>query len=822
VGELAELEPAEQDLRLAAIPDPSLRQAVRTYLAALDTGSTLFERPAAAWLADGQDPEATDPAARLDERLGSWRIVRFIGQGGMGSVYEAEREMGGFTQRAAIKLVRADLAPGTATPRFRQERQLLARLQHRNIATLLDGGVTEDGRPWFAMELVDGQPITTWCSDRRLGPVERVRLFRQACAAVQHAHRELIVHRDLKPANFLVTEDGTVKLLDFGIAKLLDPTERSEADLSLTRGAGMPATLSYASPEQLAGGSLSTASDIYSLGVVLYELLTGTPPFPLGQDVQAHRRRVLEDPAPPMASRVTDTIETGWSIARLRRWLRGDIERVVQMALRKEPERRYASAEQLAMDLENVLTGRPVLARPDGTFYRVRRFVGRNPVAATVTAGLAVGLVVATGAAINRAHRAEQARVAATTAAERAEHVTRFLADVLAASDPWTGNRDVTVREVLDRASRRAATDFGSEPLVEEAVRLALARSYHGLGRLSEAEREYRAASTLGSIRSASKFEIFRGLGELSAEREAWAESRAWYDSAATIARAAGDSLGIASVAADLAWFHGLRGQADSARQAALRSLALRRDYHAPPADLANALNNLAVVELQSGRPDSALGSIQEAIALLRKSGPEGEPPLAAALATLAGIYSDRQDFGQAERYYRESLALRRRIFGVGHPDEIGTLINLAATAVDAERAPEALAITDTILARIGPGGLPPTHNLVAAARTVRGRALNALGRYRDAEGELRQALTIRHTVLPPGHPAFGFTLTALSDALAGQRRMTEALSAATEAWQLEAAGPDPNGPRAAAAAARVRRLAQVANLALPRGVPPS
>ncbi len=794
VGELAELAPEERQFRLEAIGDPALRDTIRSLLDALDTGGQLFERPAAAWLGDAVD--ATDPRDWLGHRIGAWKLVAVIGRGGMGAVYAAERVDGDFTQQAAIKMLRPDLHPGIAIDRFRRERRLLARLVHRNIATLLDGGVTDDGRPWFAMELVEGEPITRWCARHRLTAEARLTLFRQACNAVQHAHRELVVHRDLKPGNILVTADGTVKLLDFGIAKLLESPDATEE--SITQWGVVPATPSYASPEQLAGAPVNTASDIYSLGVVLYELLTGMPPFPVESDPVGHRQRVAEETPRSLAESLTPATAAAMSdrsIGRLRRWLGGDVDRVVQMALRKDPARRYASADQFAADLLAVEERRPVLARPEGIGYRTRRFVARNPIAVVVIALLTIGLIATAGLAIDRAVRASRASREALAAAARAERVTAFLAEVLAAPDPWTGDRNVTVRELLDDASRRAGADFASEPRVEGAVRLALGRSYRGLGRWDDAERELLRAWRLTTQEhlDADRLEASRALAEVTAERGDADRARDWYDTAAVIAASLGDSLAIATVDADVAWLQGLQGDADSARAAALEALGIRRRNAAPPIDLANSLNNLAVAELQSGWPDSARGHVTEAVALLRDAGPDGEPPLASALATLGGMYSDLGDFPAAERNYREALELRRRIFGPGHPDEIGLLVNLAVNALDAKEPARALAITDTLIARIGPGSLPEDHPLAAAARTVRGRALNALVRHREALDELELALRIRRTALPPGHPALAFTLEALAEAQAATGHHREALASEREAVHTleEAFGKD-------------------------------
>jgi serine/threonine-protein kinase len=806
VADLAELSADDQAAALARLDDPIFRAEARRLLDAMRTDGAAFDQPALTLLDGMLPPDDPGRATMAGTRVGDWRLLREISRGGMGTVYEAEREGEGFRQRAAVKMLREDRAVVLAAPRFRRERQLLARLRHRNVATLLDGGMTADHRLWFAMELVEGDPITTWCVARRLGVAARLALFRQVCNAVHHAHRELVLHRDLKPGNILVTTDGTVKLLDFGIAKLLEPEPTDPPDITLTGRGATPATPTYASPEQLTDGRVTVASDIYSLGVVLYELLAGRPPFIAAAGETDQWRRLLTDDPPSMASVATADaalVRGEASLTRLRRRLHGDVERVVGVALRKAPEARYASVEQFSADVERLLSGQPVLARGGGRLYRLGRFVARNPVATTITIALATGLVAATGIAADRARRADRARASAELAAARTRRVTAFLADALRSPDPWTGSRDVTVREVLNDASRKAARDFAGEPEVQAAVRLALGQSYLGLGRWVEAERELRAVDTLArdSTLLAERRAARQGLAQALAEEERWTDARAWYDSATRLAGA--DSLALATVLADLAWLHGQMGAMDSAQQAAEQAVALRRRHGAPPIELANALNNLAVVELQRDHADSAMARVEEAITLLEGTGPAGEPPLAAALATLAGMRSDRGDYAEADARYRQSLALRRRIFGPGHPDEIGTLVNLAANAVDAGRPADALALTDTVL-----GASPSApQSLVAAARTVRGRALAALDRLTEAETELRSALALRRRLLPPGHPSLAFTLTALADVLEREGRSAAALPLATEAWTTLRDAIGPESPRTLHAAEQVRRL---------------
>ncbi len=775
------------------------------YLAALDTAGALFDTPASQWV-PSDEASTTDPATLVGARVGAWRLEQLLGIGGMGSVYRAVREDGGFAQAAAVKMLRPDVLPGLGPERLRRERQLLARLSHRNIATILDGGVTDTGQPWFALELIDGEPITAWCRRHALSPPERLALFRQVCGAVESAHGQLVVHRDIKPGNILVTADGTVKLLDFGIAKLLEPEPMADGELTI-EGAS-PATPTYASPEQLDGAAISTASDTYSLGVVLHELLTGTVPFRAGPDLASHRRAVAERAPPPPATLLTPehARTCGLSSARMQRWLRGDIATVLAAALHKDPARRYASAGALAADLGAVIEGRPISARRDSAGYRLRRLVGRNRIATAVIVVLVIGVIGAAAIAIDRARRAGIALEAADLEAARSARVTTFLSEVLAAPDPWTGDRDVSVRELLDQASARTATDFGDDPAVEARVRLALGRSYRGLGQMDAARRELaRAHQLVTAPDDPVRAVIARNFAELLAETGELEEARRWYDTAAAISARAGDSLGIATVSADLAWLFGRMGVVDSGRHHGELAVDVRRRLGAPSLDLANALNNLAVVELEAGRPEAARALLDEAILLLRQAGRTGEPPLSAALSVLAGLHSDLGKHALAEPLYRESLELRRRIFGAGHPDEVGVMINLAVNALALDSAARALAITDSIAARVSPGGLSEAHPLMAAARTARGRALTALGRHREAVTVLRQALADRRVALPEGHPALAFTLGALAEALHGTGDAAEARRVAAEAHAILLAAFGPDHPRTREAATRLQ-----------------
>jgi serine/threonine protein kinase len=391
----------------AGAGDPELRQEVESLLAQEGLGTRL-----AAAVSDAAKSLATATSEdRVGQRIGPYRVTGIVGQGGMGAVYQAVRDDDQYRKQVAIKLVKRGLDTEFILSRFRHERQILASLEHPHIARLLDGGTTDDGLPYLVMEYIEGRPITDYGSANKLSLTERLKLFRLVCSAVQYAHQNLVVHRDLKPSNILVTPDGTPKLLDFGIAKLLNP-DTSPEGMSQTQTALMMLTPDYASPEQVRGEPVTTATDVYSLGVVLYELLTGQRPhhFKSYSPVEIERVITQSEPERPsvavsgireQGSGVRDTTDDGRRTRdRLARQLRGDLDNIVLMALRKEPERRYSSVEQLSEDIRRHLDGRPVIARKDTVGYRAGKFIQRHKLGlaavALVILSLVGGIVVST------------------------------------------------------------------------------------------------------------------------------------------------------------------------------------------------------------------------------------------------------------------------------------------------------------------------------------------------------------------------------------------------------------------------------------------
>ncbi|HEV3457486.1 MAG TPA: serine/threonine-protein kinase, partial [Thermoanaerobaculia bacterium] len=448
-------------------------------------------------LTDPDPPQGPDEARRealLDElvelpepeqlpagaTIGAWRVVRLLGRGGMGEVYLAERSDPAFAQRVALKVIKRGMDSQAIVRRFVRERQILAHLHHPNLAHLLDGGTGPDGRPYFAMEYVEGEAVTAWCRRRDLDLDGRLRLMQTVCQAVASAHHLLVVHRDLKPANILVTVDGTPKLLDFGIAKLLAGEEAE--GLTVTELGSRPLTPAYAAPEQILGEPVSTATDVYALGVLLYELITGALPHRRDQRALSALASAVEHET---VERPSAALRRSGTRARLARLVAGDLDLIVLTAMRHDPFRRYVSAQALANDLGHFLAGRPIRARPDEVRYRMRKFIGRHrlPVAAAGAglAALIAGLVLS----LWQAHAASLAAVRADAEAKRAERVKSFLVSIFQQSDPAAGApTKLTARELLERGAASIGQGLAGEPEVQADLLEAVARIENNLGLL--------------------------------------------------------------------------------------------------------------------------------------------------------------------------------------------------------------------------------------------------------------------------------------------------------------------------------------------------
>ncbi|MBK7660168.1 MAG: serine/threonine protein kinase [Betaproteobacteria bacterium] len=481
LDEALDLPAAERAAWLANLPPehaqskPHLERLLRQH----DTGTDLSLADALPGYGDGEE----EPGRQAGDTVGPWRLLREIGRGGMGAVWLAERAEAGAKLPVALKMLHPFAAKGPQAERFRREREILAALNHPNIARLIDAGMTEEGVPWLALEHVEGGTLIDWCRERSLGLPARLALFGQALAAVQYAHANLVIHRDLKPGNILVTPTGEVKLLDFGIAKLLERGVASTNETELTRVAGRAMTPHYASPEQVAGEPLTTASDVYSLGVVAFELLTGSRPYRLkrGSAAELEEAILAADTAMPSAS-VTDVFAKQVSVApsRLRRELRGDLDTIVMKALAKSPGERYGSVEAFAQDLERYREGLPVIARRESYAYRASKFVRRHRLPVAAAAAVALALLAGLVVALWQAGLAKEQAELAGAEARKAKAVQAFLVSLFEKNSRDQANaakaRNVTARELLVESADRLPGAFADAPQVKFELLVTVGR----------------------------------------------------------------------------------------------------------------------------------------------------------------------------------------------------------------------------------------------------------------------------------------------------------------------------------------------------------
>ena len=676
-------------LRAECDGDAALEAEVLTYLVSEEDLGDFIAEPLFSLLEPLDEPTA-------GSEVGPYRLIEMLGRGGMGTVFLAER-VGEFEQRVAIKLLRAGLDSAEILARFRSERQILAQLSHPNIARLMDGGSTVQGRPYFVMEAVEGEPIDRYCAERRLSLRELLELFLGVCSAVAFAHRNLVVHRDLKPANILVTGDGTPKLLDFGIAKLVGD---GEGGAHTALGRPTPKTDRYASPEQFLGGAITTATDVYSLGVVLYELLTGEWPYATENGTKAEVQRIVceDQPFRPSAVmfRTAPKNKVGEELRQRSRELRGDLDTILLQALRKKPERRYSSVEAFAKDLRRHLDGHPVLARGESALYRAGKFVRRHRIGVGTSATILVlGLALGITYAVQQAAIARQNRQIRTER-DRAEAVREVFLSFLAEVDSRTAKgKEATVREALSRRAAQLEVDTSLDPATRAAVFDVIGVGYRSLGLYAEAEAFLKEAMRLRRVTfGPDHFLMAESLHNLAgARRSRGDEARAepMIRQAIAIQRRAFPAghrdlaRGLNNLASLLRSRAGKAKDAEAARllteaeALAREGLAMKERLLGPESvDGAQSLTTLALVLASEERGSEAEPLYRRSIAMRRKLEGPKSPGLAATMNNLAALLFYQRRFKESEALQREALALRRSLYPDGHPDTAKSLINLA------------------------------------------------------------------------------------------------------------------------------------------------
>lgn len=738
----------------------------------------LLTADAAPTISLGDIPPAPEFDSQLEgERLGAYRLTRRIGVGGMGTVFLAHRDDGVFDRDVAIKVLRKGMDSNRVVRRFEAERQILSRLQHPNIAGLLDGGVTPDGRPYFVMEYVDGVPLTDYCDSHRLPIDRRLELFKVVCRAIQYAHRNLVVHRDLKPSNILVTAEGQVKLLDFGIAKLLDDHQDHER----TRTGLQMLTPAYAAPEQLMNLPVTTATDVYGLGVVLYELLTGRRPYEPVKTPAELRDQVLSGNAQRPSTLITETdpeTRTKWvnatrstSAQRLRQRLAGDLDSICMVAIRPEPEARYATANQFADDLDRHLAGEPVTARKSSVGYRTRKFLRRHRGAvAAATLAFSVFLV----AVWYHTQRLAEERDTALREQRKVAEVAGFVTGLFDEADPDNARgEEVTARQLVDAGRTRVENELAGQPELQATMKRVLGQVYYALGDHEEAERLLQEARDgFGQLLGDDHYETVStrfALGHIAQNQGDYeAADQAFREALETREAALGpDHPDVIEAVAALAFLEETRGHFDNAEALHLRVYESTLAAHpGDNLDAADASYRLAKFYRTQDRREEAEPMLRDVIAMLDRLYPDGHPLSAQARRHLAGLLRNDGRLEASEPLYLEVLDMQERMLGPEHYEVAVTWNSYSQLLSKQGRDNEALEANHHFVGIIERNH--ETHPSLGAAYNNRAFMLMDVERYDEALENFHKSLAMQDAVeLPPRHfnrtfPTSGIALVHL------------------------------------------------------------
>jgi serine/threonine protein kinase/Tfp pilus assembly protein PilF len=803
--------------------DSALRAEIESLLELAHTEPRVGARPDALSAA-----RPSPPGERPGDEIDRYRLIELIGEGGFGLVYAAEQQRP-VVRKVALKIIRLGMDTRQVIARFEAERQALAIMDHPNIAKVFDAGATESGRPYFVMELVGGVAVTDYCDQANLGIRARLDLFVQICGALQHAHQKGIIHRDIKPSNVLVSEhDGRAvpKVIDFGIAKATNArlTERT----MFTGFHQMIGTPAYMSPEQ--AGSLDadvdTRSDIYSLGVLLYELLTGTTPFDmmrLRSAAYEELQRIIREVEPPKPSTRLSALEALPSVAahrnleprKLLQLIHGELDWIVMKALDKDRDRRYETASELATDVQRYLTDRPVEAGPPSRIYTLRKMVRRHRMAFITTAAVSAALAAATTISVVQAVRATRATKLAQDNAARADReadnarieaakqsaINEFLQDMLASTNPRLSTahaprgRNVTVLQALNVAASRLDTGtLKDQPEIEAAVRTTLGNTYHDLGEYAAAETHLRAAlSIMQRLHGTDHQYVAMSLNNLAGllqDRGKSAEAEPLFRQALEIGRKVlgdenRDTNAARSNLAALLTAQGKVAEAEGLYRQALR--ANRKLFGDASAEVATNLNNLGMLLQDEGQLSDAEAILREALAIRRKVLVAPHPNIATSLNNLALLLEAQGNLSEPEPMLREALAMRRQLFAQEHPTIASSLNNLGRLLMEKGALAEAEALFREALA-MRRKLLGEDHPSVALSISSLGRALHEQGKLAEAEVMQREALAIYRKRFGNGHPDVAMSLNNLAGVLRDLGKVSEAESVFREALQIRRA----------------------------------
>ncbi len=748
----------------------------------------------------------TNGSAQTQRNFGHYKIIREIGHGGMGAVFLAERDDGEFDQKVAIKIIRQAIAETEIINRFKRERQILASLNHPNIAKLLDGGVSDDGLPFLVMEFVEGEEITKFAESKNLNLEDRLKLFVKVCAGVAYAHRNLIVHRDLKPSNIFVNDEAEPKLLDFGLAKLTD--ENLLNNIEHTQTAFRALTPAYASPEQLKNEPLTTASDIYSLGIVFYELLTGDRPFhfegkTLDEIIKTTRHIA---PLPPSANPKSKIQNVKF---------KGDLDNITLMALRKEPLRRYQSIEAFAEDIERYLKGFPVSARPNTFKYRASKFIKRHKVGVLAASLVLLSLIGGIIVSVWQARIARREKV-------KAEVVNAFLQSILEYSDPSANSptekrSQMTVKEVLDAASEHLkSADLSNQPEVRAELQRIIGTSYLSQGEYDLAEQNlnsaFEAETQIYGGDSLETLNTLIALGEFYVQKSDDINADKIYNQRIAILRSEQKKGNISadlllSALNDFALLRRKQGFSKEAETILLEALNLRGEVSP------EAKNSFGIVEAvyaltlsDRGQFDEAINIVRPKVEAIKKQQNSETPELCANLTALGSFQMEKGELDEAEKNLVEAGNLYRKLFS---PSSIPLGDNLRLQAqvfylqenlTEAEKD-----INETL--QIYRETSNSQYANYPSALIVQGLIFNKKNRFAEAEKILREALKLRTESLPREHFWVSIAQSALGECLLSQKRFQEAEPFLRESFENLSLSQGAETPRTLQARARLNKL---------------
>lgn len=692
------------------------------------------------------------PAETLPQQIGSYHIKKRIGRGGMGDVFLGERAGADFHKKVAVKVLRKDATDHSQVQRFLQERSLLSRLNHSNIARLLDGGITDDGRPFIVMEYVDGIPLTEYCNHHQCSLEQRLELFMQACKAVHAAHTNFIVHRDLKPSNLLVTENGVVKVLDFGIAKLLDQG-LSEQEVFETRKGNRIFSLNYAAPEQISLDPVTTATDVYALGLLLYELLAGVRPFDYKSMRLSEAEKIIQ---------TRDPVQPSSAARRHASQLRGDLDAIIMKALRKEPGQRYSSALSMVEEIERYLNHQPVAARKGTIKYRAGKYLKRHKLALSV---VAVFTFLVSLFSIYHVNRITQERNIAEKEAEKARQVTGFLAGIFEYADPYKNPQsEMTIREVLRYGKDYIQHQIGDEAEVKPMLLYTVGGIYETLGEYSLADSLLTESLNLIQSEQIKTSEneynlavAFNNIGSLKSSQGKYSEAADYLQQASEIF----DKLNRQSYRSGSmrlwGWTEYLMGNYSKADSLLEKALSLDLTYHGRYSTAtAMTLNNIAWLQNTLGNLQKSDSLFSEVLKINKQVYPENHPETAKTLHSLAWNHYQLKNYEKAVEFSNKAIAKRKKVFGdIAHPDIAWSLNNL-------------------------------------------GVIKQAQGKLDESEKYLREALAMRKEVLPENHPHIAQTLGNLGSLHFYRKEYDKAADLFFEVVEIQRAVYGPEHPNVA------------------------